>query len=165
VTASAAQSSNRGRFLGWMLFSLCLVAADQITKYWISSVFDYGESVRVTDFFNLVLAYNTGAAFSIFADAGGWQRIFFTAFALLAVAVLSVLIRRKTEQSLLCLGFSLILSGAVGNAIDRIMLGHVIDFLDFHWMGYHWPAFNVADICICLGAAVVLSVEFFGIKR
>jgi len=115
---------------------------------------------ELTGFFNLVLVFNKGAAFSLFAQAPGWQTPLLVAFALAAAAIVSVLIVRNPARGLLCLGLALILGGAVGNLIDRLRFGHVVDFLDFHALGWHWPAFNVADSAISVGA-VLLILEGF----
>lgn len=113
-----------------------------------------GQVEKVTDFFNLVMTYNTGAAFSFLADAGGWQRPLFATLSCLAILGISWIIGKQFHRKWLCLGLALVLGGAVGNAYDRIFLGYVVDFLDFHLMGYHWPAFKVADTAICVGAAI-----------
>ncbi len=144
----------------WLAIAALVVVVDQITKQAIEHYFDFGGSLALTSFFNLVLAYNSGAAFSFLADAGGWQRWFFTAVALLASAIIVYLMRKHADEPRFCLALSLILGGALGNLIDRILLGHVVDFLDFHAAGYHWPAFNVADLAISVGA-VILVVESF----
>ena len=136
--------------------SLVLVIADQWTKYAISSNLRYGESVAITSFFNLVLVHNKGAAFSFLSDAAGWQRGFFIAIAVVAIVWVVYLLRRYPLQTRFCFALSLILGGAIGNVIDRVWLGAVIDFLDFHAAGYHWPAFNVADSAISCGAATLV---------
>jgi signal peptidase II len=139
----------------WLLVSTIIIALDQVTKYAITQSFAYGESLEITPFFNLVLAYNTGAAFSLFADQAGWQRLFFIAVAV-AASVTIVWLLRKNPNRLFSLALSLILGGALGNLVDRIALGHVIDFLDVHALGYHWPAFNVADSAITVGAVLLV---------
>jgi signal peptidase II len=137
-----------------------------LTKYWVSASFDYGEARAVTPFFNLVLTHNKGAAFSFLASAAGWQRGLFIGIALIAIVVISVLLARHAGEKLFCLALALILGGAIGNVLDRIALGHVVDFLDFHIAGWHWPAFNLADSAISVGA-VLLIVDSFrpGAKR
>ncbi len=152
-------------FFRWSVWAVLIVLLDQISKYWIQHRMIYGDVEPVTSFFNLVVAYNMGAAFSFLADAGGWQRPLFTVIAGLAVLVISLLIARKSNNRLLCFFLTLILAGAVGNAYDRITLGYVVDFLDFHWAGYHWPAFNVADISICVGATGTILLEFLSPKE
>jgi signal peptidase II len=140
----------------WLSIAAMVLVLDQITKYWVSRSFQLYESLEVTPFFNLVLVHNKGAAFSFLSDAGGWQRTFFTAIALVASVWITWLLRKHPTQTLFCLALSLILGGALGNVIDRILFGAVIDFLDFHAYGYHWPAFNVADMGITCGAALLI---------
>ena len=144
----------------WYAWALAVMLLDQLSKYWVSASFDYGASRAYTGFFNLVLTYNKGAAFSILASAAGWQRGFFIAIALVAVLVISVLLARHAGEKLFCLALSLILGGAVGNVLDRIVLGHVVDFLDFHYAGWHWPAFNLADSAITAGAVLLIADSF-----
>ena len=150
----------------WYALALLLVVLDQLTKYWVSASFGYGDARAITGFFNLVLTHNTGAAFSFLASAAGWQRGFFIVIALVAIIVISVLLARHSGDRLFCLSLALILGGAAGNVIDRILLGHVVDFLDFHIAGWHWPAFNLADSAITVGA-VLLIVDSFrpGVRR
>lgn len=144
----------------WFALAAVLVAADQISKWAVLAHFAYGERRSLTGFFNLVLVYNKGAAFSMFADAPGWQTPLLIAFALAAAGVVSALILRNPGKRLLCLGLALILGGALGNLIDRLRFGHVVDFLDFHALGWHWPAFNVADSAICVGALILILEGF-----
>jgi signal peptidase II len=119
----------------------------------------------VTGFFNLVLTYNKGAAFSFLASASGWQHSFLTAIGIGASLVIVFLLARHGAQKLFSLALALILGGAIGNVIDRIAYGHVIDFLDFHWRGWHWPAFNVADSAIVCGAALLIVDELLRLRR
>ncbi|MCX7139694.1 MAG: signal peptidase II [Proteobacteria bacterium] len=152
--------------LRWYALALVLVLLDQLTKYWVSVSFVSGEARAVTGFFNLVLTHNQGAAFSFLASAGGWQRGFFIVVALVAIVVISVLLARHAGEKLFCLSLALILGGAIGNVIDRILLGQVVDFLDFHYGGWHWPAFNLADSGITVGAVLMVLDSFFpGAKR
>jgi signal peptidase II len=145
----------------WFALSAAIVAADQLTKWLVLGYFENRHPrVELTGFFNLVLVFNKGAAFSLFAQAAGWQTPLLAAFALAAAVIVSVLIVRNPGRGLLCLGLALILGGAVGNLIDRLRFGHVVDFLDFHALGWHWPAFNVADSAISVGA-VILILEGF----
>jgi signal peptidase II len=144
----------------YFLVSLAIVAADQLTKWLVLERFAPGERLELTGFFNLVLAFNKGAAFSFLAGAGGWQTPLLVAFALAAAIVVSVLLLRSPGRSLFCAGLALILGGAVGNVIDRLRLGHVVDFLDLHAGGWHWPAFNVADSAITVGAALLILDGF-----
>ena len=143
-----------------LVVSVVLVLADQWTKLAISSNLRYGESVAITSFFNLVLVYNKGAAFSFLSDAGGWQRVFFIGLTSVAIIVLMWLIAKHESEKLFRWGLTLILGGAIGNLIDRIAYGHVIDFLDFHWAGWHFWAFNVADSAITVGAALLILDSF-----
>lgn len=140
----------------WLALAALIVAADQLAKYAAVQNLGLNHAVAVTPFFNLVLVYNSGAAFSILSDAAGWQRALFIAIALIASAWIVFLLRKYPHQRLFALALSLVLAGAVGNVIDRILIGAVIDFLDFHALGYHWPAFNVADSAITCGAALLI---------
>ena len=144
----------------WYALAALAVVLDQLTKYWVSASFGYGEARAVTGFFNLVLTHNQGAAFSFLASASGWQRGFFIGIALIAIVVISVLLARHAGDKLFCLSLALILGGAIGNVLDRIALGYVVDFLDVHIAGWHWPAFNLADSAITVGA-VLLVVDSF----
>ena len=144
----------------WYALALLLVLLDQLTKYWVSASFVFGETRAVTGFFNLVLTYNMGAAFSFLASAAGWQRGFFITIALIAITVIGVLLSRHPGEKRFCLSLALILGGAIGNVIDRILLGHVVDFLDFYVGGWHWPAFNLADSAISVGAVLMVVDSF-----
>ncbi len=146
------------RLARWYALALLVTVLDQLSKYWVSASFRYAEVRPVTAFFNLVLTHNQGAAFSFLANAAGWQRGFFVVIALTAIVVIVVLLARHAGDKLFCLSLALILGGALGNVIDRIALGYVVDFLDFHLAGWHWPAFNLADSAISAGA-VLLVVE------
>jgi signal peptidase II len=140
----------------WLALTTLIVAVDQLAKYAAVQGLAAGKAVEVTSFFNLVLVYNAGAAFSFLSDAAGWQRALFIAIALIASAWIVYLLRKYPQQRLFALALALVLAGAVGNVIDRIRIGAVIDFLDFHALGYHWPAFNVADSAITCGAALLI---------
>ena len=140
----------------WLILAAAIVVADQVTKYAIVQYLAGGRMVELTPFLNLVLVYNPGAAFSFLSDAAGWQRGFFIAIALIASAWIVWLLRRHHAQRLFALALTLVLAGAVGNVIDRIFVGAVIDFIDAHAWGYHWPAFNVADSAISCGAALLI---------
>src|SRR5476649_2507729 len=148
------------RLAPWYALATLVVLLDQLTKFWISVSFQHPEARAVTAFFNLVLAYNTGAAFSFLASASGWQRGFFIAIALVATVVIGYLLARHAGEKLFCFALALILGGAVGNVIDRIAFGYVIDFLDFHVAGWHWPAFNLADSAITVGAVLLVADSF-----
>jgi len=144
----------------WFILATAIVALDQLTKWAILGHFAYGERRALTAFLNLVLVYNKGAAFSMLADAPGWQTPLLIVFALVAAGLVSWLIVRNPGKRLLCLGLALILGGALGNLIDRLRFGHVVDFLDFHALGWHWPAFNVADSGITVGAVLLILDGF-----
>jgi signal peptidase II len=148
------------RALPWFAISAAIVIADQLTKWLVLSRFAPGERLEVTGFFNLVLVFNKGAAFSFLADAPGWQTPLLVAFAFGAAILVTVLLVRSPGRRLLSAGLALILGGALGNVIDRLRLGHVVDFVDLHAAGWHWPAFNVADSAITVGA-VLLIVDGF----
>ena len=140
----------------WLGFSLLVIVLDQLTKLWIVGAFQYGDSLALTRFFNLVHARNSGAAFSFLAGAGGWQRFFFIGIALAASLLIVHLLRKHALERGFCFALSLILGGALGNLVDRVRFGYVIDFLDFYYAGYHFPAFNVADSAITVGAALLI---------
>ncbi len=144
--------------LRWFVLAAALVAADQLVKAAVLAAFAPGERRELTGFFNLVLVFNKGAAFSFLSQAPGWQTPLLAAFAAAAAIVVSVLILRNAARRLLCTGLALVLGGAVGNLVDRLRFGQVVDFLDFHAAGWHWPAFNVADSAITL-CAVLLVID------
>jgi signal peptidase II len=144
----------------WLALAALIVVADQIAKYAVVQYFAANKAVAVAPFLNLVLVYNPGAAFSFLSDAAGWQRGFFIAIALIASAWIVHLLRKYPHQRLFALALSLVLAGAVGNVIDRILIGAVVDFLDFHAFGWHWPAFNVADSAITCGALLLVWDAF-----
>jgi signal peptidase II len=140
----------------WLGIAALVIVLDQITKYVIRTTFTLHETIEVTPFFNLVFVFNRGAAFSFLSNADGWQRGFFIVLALAASVWIVWLLRKHSTQVLFCLALSLILGGALGNVIDRFVYGAVIDFLDFHVLGYHWPVFNVADTGISCGALLLV---------
>jgi signal peptidase II len=141
---------------GWLLLAACVIVLDQASKAWVLANFSLMEARPVASFFNLILIFNSGAAFSFLASAGGWQKWFFVGLALVIAAVLLRLLHQHAEERLLPAALSLILGGALGNVIDRLRFDAVVDFLDFHAMGYHWPAFNVADSAITVGVMLML---------
>lgn len=153
------KNSTQG-LLPWVGFSLIIVILDFLSKSYFETQYYLGESRPITSFFNLVLAHNTGAAFSFLAAHDGWQRYFFILIAIVAVAFCLLYMKRHLEERLLCLSLSMIMGGALGNVIDRIIYGYVVDFLDFHYMYWHWPAFNFADIAIVLGAGLMILESF-----
>ena len=140
----------------WLALAAVIVVLDQLTKYFIVQKFALHESLYITSFFNLVYVRNTGAAFSMLADAGGWQRVFFIVVAVAASVWVVWLLKRHPEQKLFCLALGMILGGAVGNLIDRVLYGSVVDFVQVHYAGWFFPAFNVADSAITIGAGLMI---------
>ena len=140
----------------WLWLSALVILLDQSSKLWITSRFAFGESLRVLGVFDLVLAHNTGAAFSFLHDAGGMQRWLFSIIAIAASVWIVWLLRRHSMQTLFALALSMILGGALGNLIDRIAYGYVVDFLHFHWNEHYFPAFNIADSAITCGAFLLI---------
>lgn len=154
-----SSSNNNNSLLPWLGISLIVLLLDQLSKITIVKLFHYGESRPVTGFFNLVLVYNKGAAFSFLAAESGWQRHLFTAIGIAAAIYIIYLLRKHAGQRMFCWALALILGGAIGNVIDRIVYGHVIDFLDVFVGNWHWPAFNIADSAICVGAVLFVLDE------
>lgn len=144
----------------WLSISAIVVALDLYTKHLVQNAFEYGEHLTITSFFDLVRYHNEGAAFSFLADAGGWQKWFFSGISIVAIVVITYLLKKHQTQKLFCLGLALVLGGAIGNLYDRLTLGYVVDFLLFHYQTYAWPAFNVADSAICVGVALLLIDSF-----
>ena len=153
------------RLLHWLAIALLIVLVDQFTKLLIIGSMQLGDSRMVTDFFNIVRAHNSGAAFSFLADASGWQRWFFTGLGSVAAVFMVWLLRSHASEKLFCFAISCVLGGAVGNVIDRVLYGYVVDFWDFHWMAMHFPAFNVADSAITLGASCLILDEVLRVRR
>jgi signal peptidase II len=149
----------------WFALAASIVLADQVTKFVVLAWLAPGERREVTEFFNLVLVFNKGAAFSFLSQASGWQTPLLIAFALAAAVIVSVLLVRSPGRRVLSAGLAMILGGALGNLIDRLAFGQVVDFLDFHAFGWHWPAFNVADSAITLGAATIILEGFLHHER
>ncbi len=156
---------SRNPFWTWISLSLVILLFDQFTKILIVGAYRLGDGTRVTSFFNIVRVHNEGAAFSFLANAGGWQRWFFTAIGVIAVIVIIWMLRSHAGQKLFALALSFILAGAVGNVIDSIRFGYVVDFLDFHAAGVHFPAFNVADSAITCGAICLILDELLRVRR
>lgn len=154
-----------GGFWPWIGWALCILVADQLTKTLILSAYRLGDATYVTSFFNIVRAHNTGAAFSFLAQAGGWQRWLFTGFGALAALFIVWQLRAHPGQRLFAFSLSSILGGAVGNVVDRLLHGYVVDFLDVHWAGWHFPAFNVADSAITVGAVCLVLDELLRVRR
>ncbi len=144
----------------WLGISALVIVLDQLSKAWIISHFAFGESLTVLSVFNLVLAHNTGAAFSFLNDAGGMQRWLFSFIAIAASVWIVWLLRRHSAQVLFALALSMILGGALGNLIDRLAYGYVVDFLSFHWDEHYFPAFNLADSAITCGAFLLILDSF-----
>ncbi|RCV90328.1 signal peptidase II [Vreelandella rituensis] len=152
--------------LRWLWLSLMVIVLDLATKYVASAMLGYAQPVEVLPFFNLTLLHNTGAAFSFLASHPGWQRWFFALVAIGASVGLTIWLRRlKADETLLAGSLALIIGGALGNLYDRLVHGYVVDFLSFHVAGWYYPAFNVADIAITLGAAGLIWESLFGEKR
>jgi len=150
----------------WLGIAALIILIDQLTKITITKTFQLGEEKFITSFFNLVLAYNKGAAFSFLSNSGGWQRYFFTGIGIGAAIFIIYLLKKHAAQRMFAWALSLVLGGAVGNVIDRILYGHVVDFLDFHWAGIgHFPAFNVADSAICIGAGLFILDELRRVNK
>jgi signal peptidase II len=168
----ARNKAGWGSLALWLGLALLVILIDQITKTLVMHAFEYGDSRSITDYFNLVRAHNKGAAFSMFADGSGWQRWFFIALGLLASGFIVWMIRSHPTQKLFCFAVTLIMGGALGNAIDRALHGYVVDFLQFHFRvleilfpGGYFPAFNVADSAITLGAICLVLDELLRVKR
>ena len=156
----------------WLGMALVLLLADQFTKVLIIGSFQLGDSQTITSFFNLVRVHNSGAAFSFLSSASGWQRWFFTAIGVGAAGFIVWLLRSHSSQKLFCFALALVLGGAVGNVIDRVLWGYVIDFLDFHWdwlapLFYqgHFPAFNLADSAISVGTVCLILDELLRVRQ
>ncbi|MCW2290683.1 signal peptidase II [Pseudomonas sp. BIGb0408] len=159
--------STRFGKLGWVWLSVVIFVVDQITKYWFDNNLQmYERIVVIPDYFSWTLAYNTGAAFSFLAGAGGWQRWLFTLIALVVSVVLVVWLKRlKPDETWLAVGLALVLGGALGNLVDRVVFGHVVDFILVHWQNrWYFPAFNLADSAITVGA-VLLALDMFKSKK
>ncbi len=156
----------------WLALAVVIILADQVTKTLIVGYFQLGDSRPVTSFFNLVRAHNPGAAFSFLANASGWQRWFFTGLGLVVSAFIVWMIRSNPSQKLFCFAVSMIMGGALGNVIDRLLHGHVIDFLQFRFdflapmfPGGYFPSFNIADSAITLGAICLILDEILRVRR
>ena len=149
----------------WIGLALIICIADQFTKTLILGYYKLGDSTQVLSFFNIVRVHNTGAAFSFLANAGGWQRWFFTGVGVVATVFIVWMLRSHAGQKLFAFALACILGGAVGNVVDRLLHGYVVDFLDFHWGGFHFPAFNIADSGITIGAACLILDEILRVRR
>ena len=151
--------------LPWLGLALIFLIADQFTKILILGYYQLGDSTAITSFFNIVRVHNTGAAFSFLADASGWQRWFFTGIGVVAVGVILWMLKAHPGQKLFSFALACILGGAVGNVIDRVRYGYVVDFLDFYWGTWHFPAFNIADSAISVGAACLILDELLRVRK
>ena len=149
----------------WLGLALLILLADQFTKIWIIGTYQEGDSVMLSSFFNLVRWHNNGAAFSFLAQAGGWQRWFFTGLGSVAALLMIWMLTQHAGQRLFGFAIACVLGGAVGNVIDRVLYGYVVDFLDFHYAGIHFPSFNLADSAITLGAACLILDEVLRVRR
>jgi signal peptidase II len=160
------KSKSSSSLVPWLGIAAIVILLDQISKITITKTFKYAEEYVVTSFFNLVLAYNRGAAFSFLSTQDGWQRYFFTAIGIGAALFIIYLLKKHAGQRMFCWALALVLGGAIGNVIDRVAYGHVIDFLDFHLSGLgHFPAFNLADSAICIGAALFILDELRRVNK
>lgn len=150
----------------WLVLAAVLLVADQLSKLWIAQAFTYAETIPVIDgFFNLTRVHNEGAAFSFLAGAGGWQRWFFTAIGIVAAVVITWMLNKHADRRLFAFALACILGGALGNVLDRVRLGHVVDFLQFHFSGWYFPSFNVADTAITIGAVALILDELLRMRR
>jgi signal peptidase II len=163
--AKGGLSKSSSALLPWLVLALILLIADQFTKVLILGYYQLGDSSPVTGFFNIVRVHNSGAAFSFLSSASGWQRWFFTAIGLGAAVFIVYMLRAHPGQKLFSFALACILGGAIGNVIDRLLHGYVVDFLDFHYAGTHFPAFNIADSAISIGAACLILDELLRVRR
>ena len=163
--AKNTSTKSPGRMLPWLGLALLLLLADQFTKVLILGYYRLGDATYVSSFFNVVRVHNTGAAFSFLASESGWQRWFFTAIGLGAAIFIVWMLRSHAGQKLFSFALSCILGGALGNVIDRSMHGYVVDFLDFHYAAWHFPAFNVADAAITVGAVCLVLDELLRVRH
>ena len=154
-----------GSMLPWLALALIVVIADQFTKVLILGYYRLGDSTYVTSFFNVVRAHNTGAAFSFLAAASGWQRWFFAGIAVAATVFCIWMLRKHAGQRLFSFALACILGGAVGNLVDRLLHGYVVDFIQVHYRGSFFPSFNVADSAITVGAALLILDELLRVRR
>ena len=164
ISRVSSPSSSHG-LLPWLGIAFVVILLDQITKVLILRDFQLGDSRYVTDFFNIVRVHNTGAAFSFLADAAGWQRWFFVGLGAVATVFIVWMLRRHGEQTLFSWALSLILGGAIGNVIDRLLHGYVVDFIQLHYGSAYFPSFNVADSAISVGAALLIFDELRRMRR
>ena len=165
ASRNAPSSSSSKRLTLWLSVALLVIILDQLAKVLILRAFNLGDSHYVTSFFNIVRVHNTGAAFSFLAGAAGWQRWFFVGLGLLATGFIGFMLRRHGHQTTFSLALSLILGGALGNVIDRLMHGYVVDFIQVHWAEWYFPSFNLADSAITLGAILLIWDEMRRVRK
>jgi signal peptidase II len=163
--AKTTFTKSSSAMLPWLGLALLLLIADQFTKVLIMGYYKLGDGTYVTSFFNVVRVHNNGAAFSFLASAGGWQRWFFTGVGIAAALFIIWMLRAHPGQKLFSFAMACILGGAIGNVIDRSLYGYVVDFLDFHYAGWHFPAFNVADSGITVGAICLILDELLRVRK
>ena len=165
-TLAVRGSGASGGMLPWLALAMIILIADQFTKVLILGYYKFGDSTTITSFFNIVRAHNTGAAFSFLAAASGWQRWLFTGIGVVATLFILYLLKKHAGQKLFCFALACVLGGAVGNVIDRLLHGYVVDFLQFHWQNrWYFPAFNIADAGITVGAAGLILDELLRVRR
>lgn len=162
VASATAAPARVGR---WLAIALAIVVVDQLSKVYFNTSYQYGERLNLLPFFDFTLLYNRGAAFSFLASEEGWQRWLFTGLGIVAAVVITVILRRTRGQPRFCLALAMILGGAIGNVIDRVAYGHVVDFLLFYWRDWYYPAFNVADIGITCGAVLLVLDELLRARK
>lgn len=167
ATRKQTMSGGSGNRLGlWLGLALIIILLDQFTKVLILGNFQLGDSRYVTSFFNVVRVHNLGAAFSFLHDAGGWQRWFFVGLGAVATVFITVMLRKHGQQTLFATALTLILGGAIGNVVDRLLHGYVVDFIQVHWGArYYFPSFNIADSAITVGAALLIWDEIRRVRR
>jgi signal peptidase II len=156
---AATQQNQLGSAKTYLFLALFVLIADQVSKWWAQMSLPMAQAIKVTDFLNWFLIYNPGAAFSFLSQAGGWQRWFFTIIGIIAAVVIIWLLQKNTQDRPFCIALALILGGAIGNVLDRLLYGAVVDFIDVHYQGWHWPAFNLADSAISIGATLIVINE------
>ncbi|MBU0589504.1 MAG: lipoprotein signal peptidase [Gammaproteobacteria bacterium] len=159
------RSTPSSGMLNWLGLAFIILIADQFSKVLLMGYYQLGDSTYVTSFFNIVRVHNRGAAFSFLSDASGWQRWFFTAIGIAAVLFILWMLKSHPGQRLFSFAMACILGGAIGNLVDRVLYGHVVDFLDLHYQHWHFPAFNIADSAITIGAACLILDELRRVRR
>ena len=163
--AKTTFSRSSGAMLPWLGLALLIILADQFTKVLILGYYKLGDATPITSFFSIVRVHNSGAAFSFLANAGGWQRWFFTGIGIAAAIFIVWMLKSHPGQKLFSFALACILGGAIGNVIDRTLYGYVVDFLSFHYSGWHFPVFNIADAAISIGATCLILDEILRVRR